>query len=42
MFRNYLKLTWRNLSRNRVSSVINIGGLAIGLACVILWYLREG
>jgi len=36
MFRNYLKLTWRNLSRNKVSGVINIGGLAIGLACVIL------
>ncbi|HVU98419.1 MAG TPA: ABC transporter permease [Puia sp.] len=36
MFRNYLKLTWRNLNRNKVSSVINIGGLTIGLACVIL------
>ena len=36
MLRNYLKLTWRNLTRNKVSSVINIGGLTIGLACVIL------
>ncbi len=36
MFRNYLKLTWRNLNRNKVSSAINIGGLTIGLACVIL------
>lgn len=36
MLRNYLKLTWRNLIRNKVSSAINIGGLAIGLACVIL------
>jgi putative ABC transport system permease protein len=36
MFRNYLKLTWRNLIRNKLSSSINIGGLAIGLACVIL------
>ena len=36
MIRNYLKLTWRNLRRNKASSAINIGGLAIGLACVIL------
>jgi len=36
MIRNYLKLTWRNLLRNKVSSIINIGGLAIGLACVLL------
>src|SRR5258708_7097086 len=36
MLRNYLKLTWRNLIRNKVSSVINISGLTIGLACVIL------
>ena len=36
MLRNYLKLTWRNLNRNKVSSAINIGGLTIGLACVIL------
>ena len=35
MKRNYLKIAWRNLVRNRVSSMINIGGLAIGLACVI-------
>ncbi len=32
---NYLKIAWRNLVRNKVSSIINIGGLAIGLACVI-------
>lgn len=36
MLRNYLKLTWRNINRNRLSSAINIGGLTIGLACVIL------
>lgn len=35
MKRNYLTIAWRNLVRNRVSSMINIGGLAIGLACVI-------
>jgi putative ABC transport system permease protein len=36
MFKNYIKITWRNLIRNKVSSIINISGLAIGLACVLL------
>lgn len=35
MFKNYLRVTWRNVVRNKVSSIINIGGLAIGLACVL-------
>jgi putative ABC transport system permease protein len=36
MFKNYVKITWRNIGRNKVSSIINISGLAIGLACVLL------
>jgi len=36
MLRNYIKIAWRNLVRNKVSSAINISGLAIGLACVLL------
>ena len=36
MIKNYFKIAWRNLVRNKVSSIINIGGLAIGLACVLL------
>lgn len=36
MFKNYIKITWRNLTRYRVSSIINISGLAIGLACVLM------
>jgi putative ABC transport system permease protein len=36
MIRTYLKIAWRNLSRNKVSSIINISGLSIGLACVLL------
>jgi len=35
MKRNYLKIAWRNLLRNKVSGIINVGGLAIGLACVM-------
>lgn len=36
MFRNYLKIAWRNLIRNKASSFINIGGLATGMAVVML------
>lgn len=36
MFKNYLKIAWRNLLKNKGYSIINIGGLAIGLACVLL------
>ncbi|MCP4725488.1 MAG: ABC transporter permease, partial [bacterium] len=36
MFNNYLKITFRNLGRNKVFSLINIFGLAVGLACCIL------
>ncbi len=32
MFKNYFKTAWRNLQRNKVYTVINIGGIAIGLA----------
>lgn len=35
MIRSYLKTAWRNLLRNKSFSVINILGLAIGLACFI-------
>ncbi|HEX4850276.1 MAG TPA: ABC transporter permease, partial [Puia sp.] len=36
MFTNYLKIAWRNLLRNKVFSIINITGLAIGLGCFLL------
>src|ERR1700744_5756399 len=36
MIKNYLKVAWRNLVRNRVSSMINIGGLAVGMAVAML------
>lgn len=31
MIKNYLKVAWRNLRKNSLYSVINIGGLAIGM-----------
>lgn len=36
MIRNYLKIAWRNLMKNKVFSFINIFGLAVGLTCCIL------
>jgi putative ABC transport system permease protein len=36
MIKNYFKIAWRNLLKNKVYSFINIAGLSIGLACAIL------
>jgi len=36
MFKNYLKIAWRNLLKNKGYSVINMGGLAIGMACFLM------
>jgi putative ABC transport system permease protein len=36
MLKNYIKIAWRNLVKNKVFSFINIVGLAIGLACFML------
>ncbi|GAB3729903.1 ABC transporter permease [Spirosoma lituiforme] len=36
MLTNYLKIAWRNLTRNKGYSAINIGGLSTGMAVAIL------
>jgi putative ABC transport system permease protein len=36
MFRNYLKIAWRNILRNKIYALINITGLCVGLACCLL------
>lgn len=36
MFRNYLKTAWRHLVTNRVYSLLNIMGLAVGMAVALL------
>ena len=35
MFRNYWKIAVRTMVRNKINSLINISGLAIGITCVI-------
>lgn len=43
MFKNYVKVALRNLGRNKGYTAINIGGLALGIACcvLILLYVRD-
>ncbi len=44
MFKNYLKTAWRNLLKNKGYSLINIGGLALGIAVALiigLWIYDE-
>jgi len=36
MIKNYFKIAWRNLLKNKQFSAINIGGLAIGMAVAML------
>ncbi len=36
MLKNYFKVALRNLVRNKVYSIINIGGLAVGMAVAVL------
>lgn len=36
MLLNYFKIAWRNLTKNKAYSIINIGGLAVGITVAIL------
>ncbi|MBX3253388.1 MAG: ABC transporter permease [Chitinophagaceae bacterium] len=43
MLQSYFKTAWRNLLRHKTFSIINIGGLAIGLAAcwLIMLYVTN-
>lgn len=44
MLRNYFKIAWRNLAKNKLYSLINIAGLSVGLAVgmlILLWVQDE-
>ncbi|PIB30795.1 acetylornithine deacetylase [Maribacter sp. 4U21] len=44
MIKNYLKIAWRNLWKNKGYSALNIFGLAIGITCaclILLWVEDE-
>jgi len=36
MFKNYFKIAWRNILKNKIYSIINILGLAVGMAVAML------
>ena len=35
MYKNYLKIAFRNLIKHRMYAFLNVAGLAIGLTCFI-------
>ncbi|RIW12943.1 hypothetical protein D0X99_17775 [Algoriphagus lacus] len=40
MLKNYLKIAYRNLAKNKVYTAINILGLTLGLTCCLLIFLQ--
>jgi putative ABC transport system permease protein len=36
MLKNYLKVAFRQLLKNKIFSFINIAGLSMGIACCVL------
>jgi putative ABC transport system permease protein len=42
MLKNYITVALRNLTRNRLYTLLNIAGLSIGLACalIVFWFIR--
>ena len=44
MFKNYVKIAWRNLTKNKGYTIISVGGLALGMAVALiigLWIKDE-
>jgi hypothetical protein len=42
MIKNYFKIAWRNLVRNKIYSIINLLGLSLGvLACIIIYLVTS-
>jgi putative ABC transport system permease protein len=39
MFKNYFKVAWRNFRKNKLTTLINIFGLSIGISAALIIYL---
>src|SRR6187401_1799343 len=42
MIKNHLKIAWRNILRNKISSIVNILGLSLGIcACIVIYIITS-
>src|SRR6188474_169864 len=42
MLKNHLKIAWRNILRNKISSIVNILGLSLGIcACMAIYTITR-
>ncbi|HEY4324263.1 MAG TPA: ABC transporter permease [Mucilaginibacter sp.] len=42
MIKNYLKVAWRNIYRNKVYTAVNVFGLALGIcACIVIYLITS-
>jgi ABC-type antimicrobial peptide transport system permease subunit len=42
MLRNYLKIAWRNIQRNKAYTIINILGLSLGISsCIVIFLVAQ-
>ena len=42
MFKNYLKIAWRNIAKHKIYSFINVLGLALGIcACIVIYLITS-
>jgi len=39
MLKNYYKVIWRSLLKDRLFTILNVMGLSLGLTCVLLIFL---
>jgi len=39
MFKNYIKIAVRNLIKNKSNTIINVGGLTLGVVCALVIFL---
>lgn len=42
MFKNYFKIAWRNITRHKIYTIINVFGLALGIcACMVIYLITS-